>query len=269
VSTVDGERYVVWHLHRYRVRDPRLVLAAFGWDSAVPVPVAPAVVNALPAGTDLARVPVPNRGRPSPAVRDARIGQVYVVETQGGGRQYAVALADGLAPVTQVQADLLLVDPDTVAAIGQHEATKLGQGDFAAARPAVLPAPGDLPATTPSLVSSATTVCAVVPDARGPSEVRVDAQVPDGGFTTPSRVDRVVVPAGRATLVEALASPVAPNGTLSLVTDLGVRYPVASPEVPAMLGYAGVTPVRLPSALVALLPEGPALDPAAARNPAP
>ena len=269
VSTVDGERYVVWHLHRYRVRDPRLVLAAFGWDSAIPVPVAPAVVNALPAGPDLARVPVANRGRPSPAVRDARIGQVYVVETQGGGRQYAVALADGLAPVTQVQADLLLVDPDTVAAIGQHEATKLGQGDFAAARPAVLPAPGDLPATTPSLVSSATTVCAVVPDARGPSEVRVDAQVPDGGFTTPSRVDRVVVPAGRATLVEALASPVAPNGTLSLVTDLGVRYPVASPEVPAMLGYAGVTPVRLPSALVALLPEGPALDPAAARNPAP
>ena len=171
--------------------------------------------------------------------------------------------------MTQSQADLLLVDPDTVAAIGQHEATKLGQGDFAAAHPAVLPAPGDLPAATPALAGAAATVCAVVPDARGPSEVRVDAAVPDGGFTPPSRVDRVVVPAGHGVLVEALASPGAPNGTVSLVTDLGVRYPVPSADVPAMLGYGGVAPVRLPSSVVALLPEGPALDPAAARSPAP
>ena len=35
-----------------------------------------------------------------------------------------------------------------------------------------------------------------------------------------------------------------------------------------MLGYGQVTPVALPPALVALLPVGPALDPATARTPA-
>jgi hypothetical protein len=51
------------------------------------------------------------------------------------------------------------------------------------------------------------------------------------------------------------------------VTDLGVRYPVPTAAVLGLLGYAGVSPVRLPAGLVALLPSGRALDPAAALVP--
>jgi hypothetical protein len=76
--------------------------------------------------------------------------------------------------------------------------------------------------------------------------------------------DWIVVPPGRAALVEALAGPDSPTGSLALVTDLGMRFPVPSRDVLATLGYAGVTPQRLPAALVALLPSGPALDPVAA-----
>ena len=79
--------------------------------------------------------------------------------------------------------------------------------------------------------------------------------------------DRVVVTPGRAAVVEALASPSAPHGALSLVTDLGVRYPLASTDVLTMLGYGGVAPVRLPAELVALVPSGRALDQAAALTP--
>jgi hypothetical protein len=78
----------------------------------------------------------------------------------------------------------------------------------------------------------------------------------------------VVVPPGRGAVVESLAAPGSPNGALALVTDQGVRYPVPSTEVLATLGYAGVRPQRLPAALVALIPAGPALDPAAAVLPA-
>ena len=71
------------------------------------------------------------------------------------------------------------------------------------------------------------------------------------------------MPPGRGALVEALAGPNSPTGTLALVTDLGTRFPVPSRDVLATLGYAGATPQRLPGGLLALLPSGPALDPAA------
>jgi Type VII secretion system ESX-1, transport TM domain B len=80
--------------------------------------------------------------------------------------------------------------------------------------------------------------------------------------------DLVVVPPGRGALVEAVASPTATGGALSLVTDVGRRYPLPDAQVGGVLGYAGVTPVRVPAGLVAMLPVGAVLDPAAARQPA-
>jgi hypothetical protein len=53
---------------------------------------------------------------------------------------------------------------------------------------------------------------------------------------------------------------------VSIVTDTGRRYPVASREVLAKLGYGGVTPKQVPSQMIALLPQGPSLDPARARQ---
>jgi hypothetical protein len=61
-----------------------------------------------------------------------------------------------------------------------------------------------------------------------------------------------------------MASKTAPGGALSIVTELGIRYPVASREVADKLGYAGVKATPMPAEVVALLPVGPALDPAAA-----
>jgi hypothetical protein len=80
------------------------------------------------------------------------------------------------------------------------------------------------------------------------------------------RADRVVVEPGRGAVVAAQPAPGAP-GTLSVVSELGIRYPVPSAEVLAALGYGGVRPVALPAGLVSLLPVGPALDPSAARTP--
>jgi hypothetical protein len=106
-----------------------------------------------------------------------------------------------------------------------------------------------------------------VPDTSTGAAAPVGSNAPVGSVA--GGVDRVLVPPGRGAVVEALAAPESPSGALSLVTDLGVRYPLPRPEVLGLLGYPAVTPVRLPAGLVALLPVGRALDPDAARVPVP
>lgn len=270
----DGSVYLIWRQRRHLVRDRDLVFPAFGWTGARPVPISPALLNALPAGADLAPLRLAGSGERSARVTGARVGEVFVVTSLSGERQYAVATRDGLAVVTQVQAALLL------AARGQDEPIHLPQGRFTG-----LPRVPDLvprdaaapPATIPRLAPvPGGSVCGTVRDDSGVAEVRVGASVPQAaaGPATGARattggvlVDRVIVEPGRGALVEAAAAPGATGGTVSLVTDLGRRYPVAGTEVLAMLGYGDVAPLRLPAGLVALVPAGEALDPVSARTP--
>lgn len=270
----DGGLHLIWHNRRYLIRDRDLVLTALGWTGERPVTVAPALLNALPAGADLARIIIPNEGEKSEKVRDAKIGQVFVVESQGGGRQYAVAKRDGLAAITQVQADLLLSELDQVP-------TTLSQAKFAdiPKQPELVPA--DLaapPAATPKLVpGDSGAVCGQVRDDTGVTEVRVGAKMPDlaGALRTGARStdggalpDHVIVEPGWGAVVEAAAAPGASGGAISVVTDLGRRYALANAEVLGMLGYGAVKPLRLPANLVALVPSGEGLDPETARSPA-
>jgi hypothetical protein len=66
-----------------------------------------------------------------------------------------------------------------------------------------------------------------------------------------------IVPAGRGALVRGS------TGDSYLVTDRGLRYLLRGTAA-AALGYGGVSPVPVPAAMLALVPAGPALDPAAA-----
>ncbi|MFD0598243.1 type VII secretion protein EccB [Catellatospora coxensis] len=58
-------------------------------------------------------------------------------------------------------------------------------------------------------------------------------------------------------------APGTPGSATWLITDIGVRYPMSDAAV-AALGYSGVAPVTMPATLLALVPAGPLLDPAAA-----
>lgn len=239
----DGTAYLVWNGRRHRIPDTELVLSALGWTGHQPLPVAPAVLGALAAGADLVRPPVADEGSPSRGVPGATVGEVFVVATQGGQRQYAVAHASGLAAITQVEADLILTD------LGQDRPTPLTQGEYAdvskvpSRRPAAPP-----PAETPPLAAPSGTVC--VQAREGNAEVRLAARPP----ATP------VVEPGRGALVEA-------DGDVWLVTDRGRRHALPEPEARALLGYAATPPVRVPGAFLALLPEGSALTRAAALRP--
>ncbi|MDG4833887.1 type VII secretion protein EccB [Solwaraspora sp. WMMD1047] len=264
----DGSLHLIWDGRRHPVRNPRLVLAALTWTSHRPTETAPALLNALPVGADLGRVAVPGRGERS-TVDGAGVGEVFMVESQGGGRQYAVATRDGLATITELQADLILTD------LGQDAPTPLSQNRFAGLRKVgdlVPPGPTALPASTPDLVPAGSgAVCGRVRDDGAGFELRTGADVPDltGAVPGPGgAADHVWVQPGRGAVVEAVPAPGASGGAISIVTDLGRRHPVTSAEVLRRLGYGGVTPARLPAGLVALVPAGRALDPEAALAPA-
>ncbi|TDB81463.1 type VII secretion protein EccB [Micromonospora sp. KC721] len=264
----DGGLHLIWGNRRHLLRDTSRVLAALATTRERAVPVAPALLNALPAGADLAPLALPELGRRSTAVPGATVGDVYLVSNSGGGRQYAVVQPAGLAGITELQAALLM------ARTGQGEPQPVTLGRFAALPkvPDLVPAgPTAPPAVPPRLTGADGGLCVRVADAGEVDEVRVGADVPDLAGPVSGRgdagvlADHVVVEPGRGAVVESVAAPGATGGAVSVVTDLGRRYVLADAEVLRMLGYRDVRPVRLPAGLVDLVPAGSPLDPAAAR----
>ncbi|MFI9638986.1 type VII secretion protein EccB [Micromonospora sp. NPDC051925] len=266
----DGALYLIWHQRRHLLRDTARVLAALAATRERAVPAAPALLNTLPAGIDLAPPALVGLGEPSSEVAGAAIGDVYLVRNSGGGRQYAVAERDGLAGITELQAALLM------ARTGQDEPDPITLGRFAALPkvPDLVPTGPTAPPPAPPRLAGAEggALCARVGNDGVVRDVQVGTAVPDlsaaartvdgtGGV----RVDHVLVEPGRGAVVESVAAPGADGGTVSVVTDLGRRYVLADGEVLGMLGYQGVTPMRLPAGLVSLVPAGSTLDPAAAR----
>lgn len=262
VTDPGGRQHLIWHGHRYLIRDPGKALTAFGWTGRTPAPIAAAALNALPPGREVAPPDVPRRAGRAP--------EVYRTQATPGSWQYAVARVDGLYPISEVEAALLLT------AHGGEPAT-LSPAEFATRQRDAERSRTDLdlPEKAPRLAVPAPGggICATLSGA-GPGPVTT----PGVGLTeVPPRVAgevdtgeglSVAVARGRGVIVAAAAGR-DPAGLLSLVTDEGRRFPVPSPAALATLGYADAPTVRVPSTVVSLLPDGPALDPAAAREEAP
>ncbi|BFU47900.1 type VII secretion protein EccB [Krasilnikovia sp. MM14-A1004] len=243
------------------------IFTAFNWSDRRPWPVAAAWVNSIPLGPDMRPLSIDDRGDRS-GVPDAEIGQLFT-----DGKQWKVALDNGAAPITEVQARLLLTVEGT-------KQTTLDGPAFINLPPSStsLIDAGDangLPSTLPAVADPPRSACVTLPVGADGAGLRIDPTVPEGtpangAAAVPGGVqaDRVHVARGRGAVVLSLASPTAPagSGTVSIVTDTGRRYPVANREVLAKLGYGGVTPQSVPAQLVALLPQGPALDVTRARR---
>ena len=266
--------YLIWRNRRFPVNSPQLVLRALGLGQAPVVPVASAWINAVPLGAALGPIAIDGRGQNS-ALAGARVGQVLVAKSQSGVEQYYVALADGIADITVAQVDILLNDPATDAAYPGEQKRRIERTDLASARRSarvVLPAIGETapPPRTPELVpvTGTSPLCAAFGGAALPPAITVDAGLPapGSGIRASARgqnvtADEIVLPSGDGVLVEAMVSGEASSGTLAVVTDLGIRYPLASREVAGYLGYTEGNAVKMPAALVAMLREGPSLDP--------
>ncbi|MET8543595.1 type VII secretion protein EccB, partial [Kitasatospora sp. NPDC004799] len=277
----DGSTHLLWQGQRLRVDTANQALQALGYGGASPFPVPPGVLNALPAGPDLAAPAVPGRGEPGPVLagKPTRVGQLFEA---AGGAHYLLTRT-GLAPLTTTLYELLRGDPRTQKeAYGNAAPTAapIGPMDLAGHTAPGGPLSPGLPEAPPALVTplhgegvcadlhtgaaAPTTAVTVLPASR--AEAGGPPAAPPGPATgAPAEAcavaDRIAVRPGRGALVRAL-SGAGTGSTAYLVTEVGVRYPLP-PAAVEKLGYGGATPVSVPAAVVTLLPAGPSLDPAA------
>ncbi|MFC6022179.1 type VII secretion protein EccB [Plantactinospora solaniradicis] len=272
-----GERHLVLRGHRHEIGKADGVAVEVALRAGPAIAVSPAVLDVLPAGRPIGPIAVRNVGKPSRAVPgriDIRAGQVLVATGSGGVQRY-LAEIDRLRPITELQYDIQLASRGTAAAYpkGKPAAVAISLLEAAGARqaPAVPVATGDPPVLRPEFaaVGTTTTMCLLFAPRGAVPTVLLDPEMPaaDPFRDTPANTDRgtrladrVLVPGGGAAVVESRPSPEAPAGTLLLVTDLGIAYPVAEPRVLEVLGYPKVRPVGMPAGVVSRLPIGTTLS---------
>jgi type VII secretion protein EccB len=268
-DSTEGATYLVWRGRRHRIQDAaNLVPAIFGQVRSERV--GSAWINALPTGSEIENIVIPDRGQPSTEFPDRAIGDVLTTET-GTGEQHYLVYEDGWAPITPLQLAILGTQADlkredvAVSVINNAEQSRFGGRAPSDA--------GAAPESPPALVPANEQVCAVTSDGRTPPAVVVDGTVEGLDTVAPTRrstdagdvlADGVLVPSGRIAVVRVLASPTAEAGGYFVVTDTGSKYGVLTGEVLELLGYPAAEAIEVPAALMLRLPTGPTLDPAEA-----
>jgi type VII secretion protein EccB len=265
-------QYLLWNGLRFRLKNGGGGAHTLGYGTVQPYPVSDALLNAVPAGPDLAAPKVPGAGKPGPSLtgRKTRIGGLFVVHPAGGTDQYYQLRREGLTPISSTVADLVQADGATAPAT-LDPATVTAHLAGAPAGSDGLPATPPRPAT----VGDAFAVCVrVTPRDTSPLTEIVVAPAGDAGAGGPmaagpgitrpcDSVDVIGVPPGHGTLAEALpAAGYTGAPATYLVTDQGVKYPLPSADAAKNLGYGSVAPAKIPGSVLALLPAGPTLDPA-------
>lgn len=261
VESFDGERFL---LH-----DGERLPVGAGVEAALqiseqPVPVGSAFLTSVPMGAALDTPELDGQGEPvSLAGRSLLVGQV--IEVDDG--TFRVVLRDGIATVSDVQAKLLR----TAELAGQRrdpvrlslsEVLDLpegaGLGDVMTGLPEVLP---DLGSQSTSSVCAVFSADEARPQLAMPRSPEAGTPTGESRTSAAGRADRLVLAPGAGMVA---ATPQAK--AVYVVGPPGRLYAAASLATLAGFGYGEVDPVVLSPELIAILPEGPAMDPARARE---
>lgn len=262
VESFDGDRFLLFGGERLPV--------APGVEAALqiseePVPVGSAFLTSVPMGSELDTPALEGQGDPvDVGGRTLMVGQV--IEVDDG--TFRVVLADGLARISDVQAKLLRTaelagERREPVELSLSEVLDLGEGGGIGGIMA------GLPEVMPDLETQSTNaVCAVfsededLPRMAVPAQTEV-ASAPTSESRTASAggADRVELKPGEGMLA---ASPDAK--AVYFIGAPGSLYAAAGVATLAGFGYGEVEPVVVPAELIAILPQGPAMDPEKARN---
>jgi hypothetical protein len=237
-------------------------------------------LNAVDQGSDFKAPAVPGLGQGAPGPQgQGRVGQLFTVTNVTGSNSATyVLMADGLAPVSEIEAQLLRADPEVGAALGGAVGPTRIQSDAFSRAPkhrGAISSPdlqGKMPTFTP--YTDTMPLCSTYGDASGAggAQITLGAQLPApprsaaGGA---SGVDQLIFPPGGAALVGVLPSQGKADAvnTVYLVTE-DRRFALQSKDVAAQLGYTLASDaVPVSAGVVELIPAGPKLDPAAAKQP--
>lgn len=276
----SGNRmYLVYNGHRHEIAAGVDAALSLGKESALSVDGT--WLDTVPVGKPIGPVPVADAGRPATAVPGMNLLTGQLIEVDDGPpngqdsfleNQFYLVLGDRLQPISPLQATIQRV-------LGTHAdppAVVSNRALVDAARVAPQPpAEDDPPRTRPrfwSIDNPEAVVCAMFRPGEVVPRLIVGASLSAADRAAPgSGPVRVAVPAGRASLIEVMSGPDEPpgQGTIALVTDQGRLYPLANLQhVLQVLGYDGVTPIRITATLADRLPRGQSLGPDAARTPA-
>ncbi|MFD8500108.1 type VII secretion protein EccB [Amycolatopsis sp. NPDC059657] len=269
VRLAGGERYLIAGGQRYKLSAD--ASAALGYDAGSAVVVSGRWLNTVPAGRDLSFIAVADAGRAGPKVGTTatKVGQILVVNdaVTGTPAGYYLVRKDGLQVVTQTEAALIMAAPANSDAYEKPGTTVVKAAEVAKTGRVTAENAGGYPGRIPALLTvtgGVVTVCAEG-DGAGPARIVLSGAPPGGRAIAAPKTDAraadevFVPPSGGAVVTELMGS-----GTVYLVTDTGLKYPVASAQALAALGYGAVRKQAVSSGLLGLVPTGPALDPAAA-----
>ncbi len=263
VESFDGKRFLLYDGQRHLVADEVEAVLQISQD---PVQVGSAFLTAIPMGAPFQTPEIEDVGAArSEAGRNMRVGQL--IEVEDG--TFRVLLADGVAPVTDVQAKLLRtvkIDGQRRDPIPMSLSDVLGMDDGGDLGEQMDALPEQMPAVS-SAAGEAFGACAVFDeDATAPRFAVPDGTPPGrspGSESDASRhgsADHVSLEPGAA-----LVATVPGAQTVYVIGEPGRAYPASSLEVLAGFGYGGVDPVPVPAELLDIIPGGDALDPGDAR----
>jgi type VII secretion protein EccB len=254
---------------RYRLGDD--AARRVGQQRATPLTLPAEILDLLPEGPPIAAPGIAGPGAPAAGVPRAWVvSDVVRVQAGGSVRESLAVLPDGVVPVSELTAALLVskgsnevaADPATAASARRSRTAALGDPGWPEAVPQPVGPQRDQPlclSTTPG-----------DPAGDAPWPVRMslpgvvlgpgEQPVHTGQGDTPGVVDQVVVPRGAGALVRATTAS-GGDGALTLVTDSGQRFAVPTPDAASRLRYDPAAARSVPAPFVRLLPAGPALDP--------
>jgi type VII secretion protein EccB len=268
---VSESQYLIWHGHRYAINGSNTVTSLFGAQTT-PVQVTAGWLNGLPTGETIAPISVADRGGASSALPGRKVGDLLFAKSGNQQSQYYIVLNDGLAAITQLQETIytgaVAITPEEISLAEANNAPQSKQIPESSGSTAAPPAAPAL-----AQVGQSAGACTAFQNARTDPTVAVvtgspelTAGVPTSGSLTvgTTLANRVNVAPGRAVLVRAMPSATATSGAYNLVTDLGIRYPVADLQAMLALGYSPDRAVDMPSSMVNRIPPGPTLDQASA-----
>ncbi|UCM90802.1 type VII secretion protein EccB [Streptomyces marincola] len=272
----SGRRYPIGE-EDPQARDTLLRLLTRG----APQPVTDAWLATFDEGDPLAFPALPpsvgtRAGVPGLAAEADVVGTVLRAPT-GAGPQHYVVLPGEVVPVSDLTAHLTLNHPATDVLNQNNTAMDMGAQSFTPG-PAEESLDADWPEAVPDQVNGGgrNALCSVLlgVDAEdGSTELATWAGEAYPATIASGSANAYVTP-GSGLLYRQVQGEQAEAGSVFLVTDTGLRYPVQATatgdeadQAHLRLGYGDVTPVPVPAAWSQFLPTGPRLDTAGAKQP--
>jgi type VII secretion protein EccB len=277
VRAPDQTIFLIWQGQRHRIPG-RAEATALGYGGVDPVDVTAAWLNPIPQGRDFAAPRTPDTGQRGPEIdgHQSVVGQIYLVSNPAiGTDQLYLVRADGVAPLSRTTAALLLAASFTRDAYEGSAVTPIEVGPGALSGvPQSTSGPdlvGGLPEVPPGIADTGKDAAACVafqPLGKGelkvytgllPATVHKEA-APVAAHEAGVTADRVLMPAGGGVLVRDQSTPELALNAVYLVTETGMKYPLANADVARALGFSVDSAVAMSGELLGLLPTGPLLS---------